>query len=123
MSCPTNRDLIKLGRLVSYSRRTLNDIRIIGARDLRTLLTWIDASYAVHMNMRRQTGGTMSFGTEIIHAKSSKQKLYSKSSTEYELIGVSEYLPYHIWVENFLENQGYKIPHKILYQDNQITIR
>ena len=38
VSCPTNRDLIKLGGLVSYSRRLLNDICIIGARDLPTLL-------------------------------------------------------------------------------------
>ena len=65
----------------------------------------------------------MSFGRGIIHSKSSKQKLNTKSSTEAELIVVSDYLPYHIWVINFLKQQGYEIKNKILYQDNQCAIR
>ena len=88
-----------------------------------TLETWVDAAYAVHPDMRSHTGGTMSFGTGVIHTKSSKQKLNTKSSTEAELVGVSKYLPYHIWLVNFLQYQGYDIKNKILYQDNQSAIR
>ena len=101
----------------------MNDIRIIGAKDVRTLLTWIDAAYGIYPNMRGQTGGAMSFGTGIIHGRSSKQKLNAKSSTEAEIIGVSEYLPFHIWVVNFLEKQGYKTSRKILFQDNQSAMK
>ena len=96
---------------------------MIGARDLKTLLTWIDAAYAVHPDMRGQTGGTMSLGTGVVHGRSSKQKLNAKSSTEAEIIGVSEYLPFHIWAVNFLNEQGYNIDRKLLYQDNQSAIR
>ena len=65
----------------------------------------------------------MSFGIGILHGKSSKQKLNTKSSTEAELVAVSDYIPYHIWMINFLKHQGYKIKKKILYQDNQSTIK
>jgi hypothetical protein len=46
-----------------------------------------------------------------------------KSSTEAELVGVSEYIPYNIWLLMFLKEQGYEIKENILYQDNQNTIR
>ena len=59
----------------------------------------------------------------MIHAKSSKQKINTKSSTEAKLVGVSEYLPYHIWVEIFLKHQGYKLRKKLLYQDNKSAIK
>ena len=86
-------------------------------------MTWVDASYAIHDNMRSHTGGMMSFGIGALHTKSTKQKLNTKSSTEAELVGVSEYLPYHIWLINFLEHQGYKVKEKLLFQDNESTIR
>ena len=44
--------------------------------------------------MRGYTGGIMSAGTSAIHCKSSKQKLNTRSTTESELVGVSEYLQY-----------------------------
>jgi len=90
---------------------------------LENIVTWVDASFATHMNMRSHTGGTMSFGVGVVHVKSSKQKLNTKSSTEAELVGVSEYLPYHIWMVNFMDAQGYDIKDKILFQDNQSAIR
>ena len=52
----------------------------------------MDASYGAHEDMRGHTGGLMSFGSGIIHHKSSKQRLNSKSSTESELIGASDYI-------------------------------
>ena len=64
---------------------------------------------------------SLSWGT--IHNKSSKQKLNTKSSTEAEIVGVSEYIPYNIWLVNFLNEQGYKIQHNIVYQDNESAIR
>ena len=65
----------------------------------------------------------MSFGHSALHTKSSKQKLNTKSSTEAELVGVSDYLPYNIWMSNFLKEQGYGLKSNILYQDNQSAIR
>ena len=46
-----------------------------------------------------------------------------KSSTESELVGLAEYLPYPLWMANFLELQGYKLKSNRIYQDNQSAPR
>ena len=53
---------------------------------------------------------------------SKKQKLVTKSSTEAELVGVSDSLPQIIWTREFLLGQGYSMKAAILYQDNMSTI-
>ena len=123
VSCSTHNDREKMDRLIKYIKRTMYDVRIIGAKDLRTMLTWIDATYATYPNMRGQTGGTISFGTGVVHGRSSKQKLNAKSSTEAEIIGMSEFIPFQIWMTNFLKYQGYKIDKNVVFQDNQSAIR
>ena len=72
--------------------------------------------------MKRQTGGVMSLGMGVLHAKSSKQKLNVKSPTEAELVGVSDYLPHSIWLLMFMSAQGCEIIDNTPYQDNQSTI-
>ena len=49
----------------------------------------VDASYAVHPDMKGHTGGTLSLGSST----SSKQKLVAHSSTESEVIGLHDVLP------------------------------
>ena len=115
-------DWAKLRRVIAYIKCTIDDVRVIGASSLTNIYTWIDASYAVNPDMKSQTGGTMSLGTGVIHAKSSKQKLNVKSSTEAELVGVSDYLPYNLWLLMFMDMQGYTIKDNVMYQDNQSTI-
>jgi len=68
--------------------------------------------------MRSHIGGGLSMGRGLIHSKSSKQKLNTKSSTEPEVVGVSDYLPYPIWTQNFMTVQGFKFKRNIFYQDN-----
>ena len=47
----------------------------------------------------------------------------SKSSTESELIGLSDYSTYVLWTKNFLTAQGYSgTQPAIIYQDNLSTI-
>ena len=65
------------------------------------LYTWVDAAYAVHDDCKSHAGGAMPFGRCVFGTKSTKQKLNTKSSTEAEAVGVSDYLPSNIWTENF----------------------
>ena len=106
-------------RLLGWLESTINDTRIIGANSLQDIYTWIDASYAVHANMRGHTGGAISMGYGVIHARAGKQKINTKSSTESELVGMAEYIPYNLWLLMFLEQQGYGIKNNVIYQDNQ----
>ena len=50
------------------------------------------------------------------------EKLNSKSSTEAELIGVSDVLPQLIWTRDFLQEQGIKMVPSTIFQDNMSTI-
>jgi hypothetical protein len=123
VSCSTQQDWKKLKRLLEYIHGSLDEFRVIGADDLKKMMTWVDASYAVHRDMKSHTGGVVSFGTGALMSKSSKQKLNTKSSTEAELVGASDYLPHAIWAKKFLEGQGYKLKENLFYQDNQSAIR
>ena len=115
-------DWKKLRRVIAYVKCTIDDIRIIGASSLSDIFTWIDAAYAVNPDMKSQTGGAMSLGLGVLHAKGNKQKLNVKSSTEAELVANSDYIPYNIWLLMCMGMQGYVIKNNILYQDNQSTI-
>ena len=120
---PTEQDWKKLKRLLQFLNKTIDDIRVLSADNLGDMFTWIDASYAVHPNMRSHTGGTISMGRGVVHAKSSKQKLNTKSSTEAEVVGTSDYLPHNIHFTMFLREQGYPINNNIMYQDNQSAMK
>ena len=43
----------------------------------------------------------------------------SRSSNETEVIGNSEYLPFNIWFQYFMEAQGYTLESNLLWQDNK----
>jgi hypothetical protein len=58
---------------------------------------WIDASFAVHPDMKSHTGRTMSLGKGSIYSMSQKQRLNTKSSMEAELVGVDDGMPLVIW--------------------------
>jgi hypothetical protein len=83
--------VMKLRRLLEYLRGTMDMVLTLGADDLNSLHTWVDASYAVHPDMRSHTGGVISLGTGAVLCKSAKQKLTTKSSTEAELVGSTDY--------------------------------
>jgi hypothetical protein len=123
VSCSTDQDWEKLKRVMQFLNRTLDDYMIIGADCLTVLKTWVDASYGVHPDMKSHTGGVVSLGTGAIMSKSSKQKLNTKSSTEAELVGASDYLPSTIWAKMFLEAQGCEIRENTFYQDNQSAMK
>jgi hypothetical protein len=118
VSKSTTQDWAKLKRLLQYLNDTIELRRILGADDLSVLRTRVDASYAVHENMKSHTGGAISFGTGAVMCKSTKQKLNTKSSTEAKVVGMSDYIPNTIWLR-ILEAQGYSVMSNILYQDNQ----
>ena len=95
----------------------------LGADSLNHFMTWVDASFAIHHDMRSHTGGVISFGRGGIICKSKKQNINTKSSTEAELIGASDYLPHTLYVKMFMEAQGYPITKATFYQDNESAIK
>ena len=58
-----------------------------------------------------------------IYAKCGTQQLVTKSSTEAELVGLSDAGNQVLWSRNFLELQGHPQHPALIYQDNQSTIQ
>ena len=94
--------------MLEFLKATINDNRIMGADSLRDPYVWVNTSCVIHSNMRGHTGGLMSVGLGTIHNKSLKQKLNTRSTIEFELVGVSEYLPYDLLQVNFLSIRDMK---------------
>ena len=96
---------------------------VMGVNNLSQICRFVYATYGVHPYVKRHADGGMPFGYRLVHCKSRKQKLVTKSSTDEKLLRVSNYLPYNIRICLFMEALEYKIKHIIIFQDNQCTIR
>ena len=122
---PGKDDLKKLSRCVRYLNKTKStiDYRINATKDLLEMCVYVDASFAVHDTYRSHSGAVLTIGKDtVIYTESLKQKLNAKSSTEAELIAISDVLPQIIANRNFLEEQ---LKQKItlnLFQDNKSTM-
>ena len=123
MQYPAEEDWGKLSRVLHYLKTAKDDKRIMGSENLLKLDTWVDASHAVHEDMRGDTGGCMFCGVIIIHGKASKQKLNKKSTTESEVVAVSDYMPLNIHMINIFWGQYYALHKTVFYQYNEIAIK
>ena len=83
----------------------------------------MDASFGVQTDMRGHTGNAMTLGKGLIHHKSSKHKLNTKSSAESELVGASDYIGHTVWLKRFMEIEGQKFNNILFYQDNESAIK
>jgi hypothetical protein len=117
---PTQQDLNKLYRLIRYVRCTKSMGIIL--ESILQVIVHVDASYGTDIDYKSRTGFTISIGKGSIFAKSSRQKLMTKSSTEAELVGVSDAIGQIIWTRNFLIAQGYNIAPATVLEDNMSTI-
>ena len=64
----------------------------------------MDASFAIHDDMRSRTGAVFSMGKGALYSVSTKQKIMTSSSTEAELVGVSDVMPKILWCRHFMES-------------------
>ena len=90
---------------------------------------YVDASYGVHnSDGKSQTGAVIGIGDAVsIVSKSSKQKVVTKSSTEAELVAVTDVVGDILDLKFFIEELGYQVSGNertaTLFQDNQSTMR
>jgi hypothetical protein len=119
---PDTDDYKKLTRVMKYLRATTNMPLLLEADNINVMKWWVDASFAIHPDMKSHTGGVMSLGRGAVHGTSTRQKINTTSSTGAETVGIHEVLPQILWTRYFLEAQGYGVEESIIYQDNQSAI-
>lgn len=119
---PDSDDRSKLVRVLSYLNNTRDIGMVLECSEEVRVTAFIDASYGVLPGHRSVSGCMITLGKGPIYAKCSKQRIVSKSSTEAELVALSDCSSMAIWVRNFLLEQGYETPEVLIYQDNKSTI-
>jgi hypothetical protein len=95
---------------------------ILSANGSGILKWWVDASFAVHPNMRGHSGGGLSLGRGFTIVSYTKQKLNSRSSTETNIVGANDFMPEICWTCYFMKAQGYDVKDNVLFQDNKSSI-
>lgn len=117
-------DLEKLKRLLGYIQATRDRGICIEIGKVLRVRCFIDASYGVHTSSgKSHTGCVVVIGDRgPVYAKSGKQKIVTKSSTEAELVALSDSTGQGILLRNFLVAQGYKMDPVLIYQDNMSTL-
>ena len=119
---PTEMDMVKLKRSLRYLNGTADLGLTLRPNEHLSMFSFIDASYAVHHDMKSQTGVAITLGNGVTFAKSTTQQLNSKSSTEAELIALTDASGHVIWTREYLIGQGYPIGPATIYQDNMSTM-
>ena len=119
---PDTDDQKKLARLIRYLMDTVHLPLILSMNDNGISEWWVDASFAIHDNMKSRSGATMSLGKGVIYCASTMQKIMASSSTEAELVAVAETISKILWCRHFMEEQGYLVEDVYIYQDNQSAI-
>jgi hypothetical protein len=120
---PSQQDEEKMEKALKYLNSTKHlNLTLEPGEELK-ITTSIDASHGIHVDGKGHTGGTYSLGKGAIHARSTKQRIVSKSSAESELIAVSDYMSNPLQAREFLRELGYEVPPVEVQQDNQSTIK
>ena len=86
-------------------------------------MTFVDASFAVHDNMRGHTGLVLTFRIGVFMSESKTQYLNTKISTECELVLARSSLPKALRIHLFLYAQGYPLTNNLFFQENGSTIK
>ena len=124
MHKPTIQDHLKLNRVARY----LNGTRTLGLvfRSCNMkLFCSADASYSIHDDRHGHSGSVLWLGNmnAPIHVSSKKQKLVARSSTEAELVSLSEASEEVLWCRRILEELGFPQEHAtVVEQDNMSTM-
>ena len=120
---PTQDDLVKLNRVFSYLGNTEDQVLQFKSGGIVEPEVYIDASYGVHSDGTSRTGMVIMMGGAAIGMWSSKQKLVTKSSTEAEIVALSDGLTNALWIREMVLTQGYKLGPTKVFEDNQGVIK
>ena len=111
-------DLKKLTRLLRYVRGTPERGIVLEVGDEIRVTIYIDAAYGVHLSSGKSHSGFAVFiGLGPLGVSSTKQRIVTKSSTESELVALSDYASAGIHLKNFLLGQGYEVVPCEIMQD------
>ena len=81
-------DCSKTCRVAQHTHATMDLETTLGIEDIITLITFVEASFAAHDNMRVNAGVAITIGAFMSESKT--QSLRTKKITDCELVGVGD---------------------------------
>lgn len=125
---PRQIDMDDLGYMIGYLANTPSRGIVIDCKELQLYL-YVDVGHATHEDKKSHSGGIASCGRlgqggVPIICKSMKQRIVALSSTEAELVGLSDLFDILLYLERlfkFLCIEELKRPYTV-YQDNTSTM-
>ena len=119
----TIQDKFKLNRILKYLHGTRDFGLNFTKSNNSNINIFADASHGIHADGKGHSGLIIMYNNNMILFKSKKQKITSLSSTESELICLSDSTSYIINTLNIFNELDITINNKIIYQDNLSTIQ
>ena len=123
VTCGNEEDMRKLNRVLMYINGTKDNVLTLKCTGPLRVRAYVDVAFGSHEDGKSQTGVTHHIGEATVMAKSQKQKMVSKDSTEGELVGLTDRVDGVLRLDEFMRAQGHKemnLPE--VFQDNLSTI-
>ena len=117
--CTTEEDEKMVDGILSYLLYTQDQHLILKICRETQPRVFVDASFGISSSA---TGVVIILGDSVIYIKSRKQKVVTRSSTEAELVGISDALSPVLWTREYLISSGLSLGPAVIFQDNQSTI-
>jgi hypothetical protein len=95
VKAPDQDDCKKLCRTMQHLRGSIDLVLTLEADSDQILKWWVDASYAVHPDMKSHTGGTLSMGKGSTCSASKSQRLSANAGCIFTKPRIGSWLPSH----------------------------
>jgi hypothetical protein len=118
----TENDWNKLAYLFGYIESTRHYGIDFRRGAVVEIAAYVDAAFMCHDGMVSRSGLVVAIAGACICAVSRKQELVTKSSTEAELVALSDMSNNVLWIRQILEEMGYKQGPTVVHEDNLSTI-
>jgi hypothetical protein len=120
---PSHEDYLKVCRIAKYLRdRSGTGVLYKRGQPIKAFV-YCDSSHALYPDGKGQAGIFLTLGSGYIHARTSKLKMITLSSTESEMCVMSEGATYARWLTSLLYDFGYPLDAPIrMYMDNLSAI-
>ena len=118
----TAEDQRKLDRVMGYLRETKTLTKKLDCRGEMRIITYIDASFALHFDGKSHSGCVIMLGNACLWASSKKQKIVTKDSTEAEIVALQDMVIMAQKCQHFMEEQGFRLKTPLILQDNTSAI-
>lgn len=115
----TEQDAAKLDRVLKYLRATpVQPIKYAKGTYKMDLFAYVDAGYGVHDTGESRSGLVVTLNGTPVLCKTMRQRIVTKSSTEAELVALSDSLTEVIWCREFIQSAGFVLPATGVGEDN-----